>query len=600
MWSDFQPEKIREELQLIRGAGMAVVRAFCFWPDFMPTKARVEPGMLQKLNDFMVLCEEEQIGVYLTPIVGHMSGENWPPQWLDEPADLYIDEEFLQVQELYVSTIARTVAASKALRGHIISNEMPLFAGVGELQSVTRWAERLYKAVRSQDPERPISIGDGVWSLWGEQTGFRPTHKQDFLGLHMYPSETDAHRHTFLFGLNARMAAMYGKPVLMEEFGAQHSVFGDEEIGGFASSVLYESWANGAFGAFWWCGFDFALTEDLPYSHHPFELKFGMHDVGGRPKPAALAFKNFAALQPTIDSLRQSEAQVAHLVPSFLNTRYPFSWDDLDGMKRGHLQAYTLARLAGVDVTTFKEPANTRQAPETSVLHIPNVKVVYAGALQKLRAPSWKTLESWIEGGGTFVMSFDLGANDVHVGTWHHDFCSQFGVKPKLRFGLTEPSPSSIKFEKAIGDIQVGTVMQLPAASNVWHGTPLLASTEDAEVYAVDDLGRPALWRATRGKGAVWLFSFPVEHAPTWNESQYEQRATLLRAIFQEAGVITLENQLLGVVGKGDATTRLWMNHSWSDKSVNLPAGTWTTSSGEHVTGSYILAAKAFEAFKKA
>ena len=38
--------------------------------------------------------------------------------------------------------IAATVAACPALRGHIISNEMPLFAGVGELATVTAWARK--------------------------------------------------------------------------------------------------------------------------------------------------------------------------------------------------------------------------------------------------------------------------------------------------------------------------------------------------------------------------------------------------------------------------------------------------------------------------
>ena len=250
--------------------------------------------------------------------------------------------------------------------------------------------------MRAGDPVHPISIGDGVWSLWGEETGFRPNHPQDFLGLHMYPSETDPLRHTFLFGMNVRMAAMYGKPVLMEEFGAQHTVFGEEEIGGFASSVLYESWANGATGALWWCGFDFPLLDDLPYSHHPFELKFGMHDTDGRAKPAAQAFHRFSKALPALSGLQPQQAQVAHLIPSFLNTRYPFSWDDLDGMKRGHVQAFTLARLAGVPVGTFLEPPDTREHPSEAVLSIPDVPVVYAGAIHKLRASSWREIERWL------------------------------------------------------------------------------------------------------------------------------------------------------------------------------------------------------------
>lgn len=600
MWRDFDEAQIAEELELIRASGMTTVRAFCFWPDFMPTKTRVEPEMLARLERFMALCQSAGVGVFLTPIVGHMSGENWPPAWLEDPAHLYFDEELLSIQASYVRTIAATVAACPALRGHIISNEMPLFAGVGELATVTAWARRLYAAVRAGDADHPISIGDGVWSLWGEPTGFRPGHPQDFLGLHMYPSETDPLRHTFLFGLNVRMAAMYGKPVLMEEFGAQHTVFGEKEIGGFVSSVLYESWANGATGALWWCSFDFPLPDDLPYSHHPFELKFGMHDTDGRAKPAAQAFHRFATALPLLDGLNPQLAQVAHLIPSFLNTRYPFSWDDLDGMKRGHLQAFTLARLAGAPIGTLMEPADTRENRSAAVLDIPaNLRAIHAGAIHKLRSSSWREIDRWVHAGGTFVMSFDFSSNEVHVGTWHQDFPGFFGLEPHMRFGLTEVAPKSMTLTRDVGRLKAGMTMQLPASINAWHGTPLIADTIDAEIHAVDDLGRPCLWRTRRGEGAVWLFGFPVEHSPSWTDDEYSARAALLREIFAGADVTLLEEQALGVVGCGDANRRVWMNHSWQPVSVNLPDGAWTSLDGAVVAGTVTLAAKAFDVFTR-
>ncbi len=43
MWRDFDEAQIAEELELIRASGMTTVRAFCFWPDFMPTKPVLNP-----------------------------------------------------------------------------------------------------------------------------------------------------------------------------------------------------------------------------------------------------------------------------------------------------------------------------------------------------------------------------------------------------------------------------------------------------------------------------------------------------------------------------------------------------------------------------
>ena len=602
MWRDFDPAQIAAELDLVRASGLDTIRAFCFWPDFMPMPERVEPLMLARLGQFMTLCAARELGVYLTPIVGHMSGENWPPVWLEDSTRLYEDEQLLQIQERYVAAVAATVATSPALRGHILTNEMPLFAGVGELRHVEAWARRLYDAVRAVDAVHPISLGDGVWSLWGEDTGFRPTHKQDFLGLHMYPGETDALRHTFLFGLNVRMAAMTGKPVLMEEFGAQHTVFGEDEIGGFARSVIYESWANGATGALWWCGFDFPLPDDLPYSHHGFELRFGMRDVDGRAKPAAQAFTAFARTLPLIDGLQTRRAQVGHLIPSFLNTRYPFSWDDLPGMKHGHLQAYTLARLAGADAVTLREPAHTREHPLAAVLRLPSpqdMPVLYLGAAQKLRTASWREIERWVNEGGTLVMSFDLGANETHVGTWHGNFAAFFGIRPRLRFGLAEPGASELRLTRDLGALCTGTVQRLPANPNVWHATPLLGEAIDAEVFAVDEHERPCLWRTRRGAGTIWLFGSPVEHAVDWTNETYAARAALLREIFALAGVSLLETQSLGVVGCGDTTRRVWMNHAWEACTIALPPGQWRDLNGQTHVGSAPLAAKNLAVFTR-
>ncbi|MFY8044776.1 MAG: hypothetical protein ACOVOD_17815, partial [Rhodoferax sp.] len=114
MWRDFDPQAIAGELALLRASGLSTVRAFCFWPDFMPTPDRVEPLMLERLTEFMALCASASVGVFLTPIVGHMSGENWPPVWLDDPARLYREESLIQLQERYVADVARTVAGSPA------------------------------------------------------------------------------------------------------------------------------------------------------------------------------------------------------------------------------------------------------------------------------------------------------------------------------------------------------------------------------------------------------------------------------------------------------------------------------------------------------
>ncbi|MBE3597843.1 MAG: hypothetical protein IMX02_03260 [Limnochordaceae bacterium] len=283
MWRDFREEAIAADLRALKEAGIEYTRSFLFWPDFMPEPERVEPAMLERLERYMRLNERIGLGVHLTFLVGHMSGQNWPPRWMADPSRLYTDPGLLLAQERYLATIVEAVKGSPALEAYVLTNEVPIFTGPAPAEAVEAWASRMVGLVKRLDPHRPVTLGDGAWYVLGDTaSGFRPTCAQDVIAPHLYLAETHPDRQVAAYGMAMAMARRFatrlGKELWLEEFGATHSVFGEEEVAAWARRVVVEARLHRASRICWWCGFDFpdAMRETDPYSHHALELSFGM------------------------------------------------------------------------------------------------------------------------------------------------------------------------------------------------------------------------------------------------------------------------------------------------------------------------------------
>lgn len=488
MWRDFRPHEIELDLAALKSVGVEYLRAFLFWPDFMPTPERVEPEMLGKLEQFLDLCLAEKLQVHLSFLVGHMSGENWSPAWLPDSTQLYSDPWLLDIQCLYLREVTARVGQHPALAAYVLSNEMPIYAGVGTKQTVGGWAERLCGVLAETEPRLPVSLGDGAWYCLGDETGFDPEHAQDILGPHLYIAETDAGRQLAAYGLavGTATALAHGREVWLEEFGASQNVFGETQTAEFAGKVATEARLQGASHICWWCGFDFELTEDLPYFHHGFELRFGLLNSDRTPKLAA------AALREAISAPLPELPEVGLLVTSFLPEHYPFSWDDRDFIKRALRNSYAALRNLGYLPRIVPEReflAGTVRVPD--VLMVPST--------QKLLAPTWAALTRHT---GRVIYSYFHGALDIHTGAWVHDAGAFFGALPRNRYGLSETAPTQL--------LANGRSWPLPVHANPLATTPLLLDAQNlgvAELIGTDELGRP-LWIRTGNRD---LLLYPLE-----------------------------------------------------------------------------------------
>ena len=490
MWRDFREEEIAKDLSALRSSGVGYLRAFLFWPDFMPEAERVEPQMLERLNLFLGICGQQGLDVFLTFLVGHMSGENWAPPWMPDPVLLFTDEKLLAAQDRYFRDVIGAIHGQPSLAGYVVSNELPLFTGPADETAVTAWSRRIYATIRALDAKRPVSIGDGAWYLAGNRQGFGPQMAQDVVAPHLYLAETHFERQVAAYGLGLAMARRRaeGKEVWLEEFGATHSVFGEKEVAELAYRVAVEARLHGARRLFWWCGLDFPaeLGERDPYRHHAHELSFGLLDSERQERAVAGALRD--AMSSALPELRPAGV----LVPSYLLERYPFSEEPSELAERALRNCYAALRNLGyLPSVVLEEDLAHGLDPLPEVLVVPST--------QKLLAPSWSLLRDYP---GKLIYSYLHGAAvRSHEGAWigAEEARAFFGGEPHNHFNLPEKAPRVLRGP--------GGRLRLPRGNNPFAETPLLVAPRQARVLGTDEAGRPLWLRVGRRD----LLLYPLE-----------------------------------------------------------------------------------------
>ena len=438
MWSDWQPEKIKVEFEKMISLGFNVHRSFLFMPDFIPTSQQVEPLMLERLNEYLDLCQEVGIATILSFFVGHMSGEDWDVSWRGD-SNFYTDSHLIDIQKLYVETVVQACNDSKALMGWILSNEIPNYEPRGSAADVVEWAKKITGWIRKIDTHRPISIGDGCWSpeISRRLDNFqlrKLSGPQDFFGIHFYPLSANPWHQSFTAAFRIRLAQYWGKPVLVEEFGQSATMSSEVNQAHYYRCILYSSLINGAQGTLNWCFSDFELTNTRPYSHHPHELRFGLMKSNGNMRQAAEVMQKFGSVVKSLHSenyKRIDAPPIGLIIPSSYYYRYPHDWDsDFEDWYPLYLNTFSLMKRSNLNPVIIYEPAleieNGGQASHTLALNPAELPILFVPRLKRLTAPFWEQLKQYVTNGGILYTSF---AHD----SWIPDQEEFFQIKTDLR-----------------------------------------------------------------------------------------------------------------------------------------------------------------------
>lgn len=520
MWRNYDPAVVRDELRVLAEHGLRQTRSFFYWPDFHPEPERIDTEKVEHFRDFLDAHTEHGMGSIPTFIVGHMSGENWDPPWRGGLArDLYADVWLVSRQAWFIERMVRALHEHPAVAGWLISNEMPIYGRRrGEVKAptsdVTSWATLMVQAVRAGGGTQPVSLGDGAWGIevTGEDNGFsvrRTGELVDFVGPHVYRMETDRIRQHLASAYHCELAAVAGKPVVLEEFGLSTDFVSVAEQGHYYRQQLHNSLLAGATGWIAWNNTDYDhLSHQDPYRHHPFEMHFGITTNTGEPKAALRELHEFAGVLEQIDvtRTRRSDADAALVVTSYLERDYPIATAaDRSLAARTLRQGYTVAREAGLPVALTREEDGL--TGDASLYLLPCVR--------QLLAPTWEQLGRFAADGATVYLSFCSGEESFHRAFWHAGLNEMFGVEHNLSYGLVhsiEDDVVELRFTHDFGSIAAGEVLSFSVGGNDNSRAYLPVTPKGATVVAVDAHGRPALLRYATGAGETVLCTYPLEY----------------------------------------------------------------------------------------
>jgi hypothetical protein len=264
------------------------------------------------------------------------------------------------------------------------------------------------------------------------------------------------------------------------------------------------SLAAGASGALVWCASDFdrnTLGLETPYSHHAFELGFGLLRADGSEKPVGGELRALRALIDAVEfpQLARPRARVAIVVSDWIERDFPFSWEDKGGLRRALLQAYTLAAQAGLDADVVGEDDP-----------LDGYALVIVPSTQKLRVPTWHKLEAAARAGATVYWSYFSGENEFHQGAWCPNFTALTGLNHRLRYGCFD-LPGERMTLKGQATLSVPTGQQHHPAPQSLARLPIEPAAPGVVSLAVDGDGQLALAEHRLGQGRVVFSAYPLE-----------------------------------------------------------------------------------------
>jgi hypothetical protein len=518
MWSRWDPEEIEEDIIQMKELGMNCFRPFLFMPDFTDSSGGVRARMTERLHTVLTLCEKHELYSMITFIVGHMSGENWDVPWRKDK-NFITDSNIYQITEKYIQAIVRETKHYSTICAWLLSNELPNYIEETDPVPITEWVKNIIWAIKTLDPERPVSIGDGAWSpeIIGEQTGFhlRKLNKyQDFVGLHYYPRGMSPWHHTYTTAFRLSLAKEWGKPVIVEEFGTSTTLCSEENQASYYRTVFYSALINGARGVLSWCLNDFDFIDERPYSHHPYEEHFGIVRTDKSLKPAAEEFWKFNDIITEISGkgFQKVENPVGLFIPSNFYYEYPFQFQpEFKQVYDLYLETFSLLKRGNLDVKIMFEPAQELEkgGDYTHVLTLDpgEIPFLFIPRMKLMTKQTRIVLEAYLKKGGVVYFSF---AHDSWVPDWH----TLAGIEMDCKFGVPDfydkdcLEISSSGKNSLFDTIQPFTIPLNRASPEFgfcpvtkWYGESILE----------DPSRSPFLLRHSVGKGTVWFSPFPLE-----------------------------------------------------------------------------------------
>jgi len=561
-WSDYRGDEIQKDLEIIRDLGVNSLRIFLLTKVFMDQGCNVNEEALNLLKDFMNKCHRYGLRIYLTLLVGHMSGMNF-----DITGKSIYDEESIACIEKFAYQLASRIKDHPALEAYVLSNEITVYEKPPSREKYRHFLKRLYNAIRKADSIHKITSGSGLFYPW--HVGAEPETEagiMDYLAPHMYNYDYDIMRHSLAYIFKLKHSISMEKPVIYEEIGYSSHQYGDHGQFLFLRAITYSILANGAQGLMIWCFSDFNREELSPYNDHPHELGFGIIRYDGTPKSAANIVKEITILDKEyrLSEYKAREDPIGILVPKYMYKDIPFvnmiiEKVDEDATIKILQQSFTMLKMAGYNPIVVNEDNFDKKG----------IKALIIPSIPLLKASTWRKLLELVENGLTLYYSAAISLKEPHHAPTHL-WRELFGVEPVQIPGYIMQPSNDIIIELNGDKIIIPGLKDQPKYT-VHIGVKVRPI--DAEVIAENN-NEPLILRKKIGLGEAILVTKPIEYQliEIINvNTMYKPYELYRHLLSHKIKPMNLNNPVIEVINvfKGSDELMYLINHSYSEARID-------------------------------
>ncbi len=567
MWKYFDEKTIDEELGKLRGIGIRAIRFFLLDMDVADEKSRLDKEADEKIRRFTGLLRKHGLYGFITFLVGHMSGKNWPIPWLHD-TKLYSPRGIYRTGE-FVENVLRVIGGNEYVPGYILSNELDNVEKPANREEAYLLLRYFYHLVKSHRPDGIVSSGNLPDSYMQETpniTGFT-----DYVGPHIYIYDTDPVRHGYTVSGLLELYSLSGTiPLILEEYGYSSYQYPEDQRARYIKNTLYMALAHGAAGAFIWCANDYTNEDDEPFHWKPFELGFGLFDKDGKPKKAAVRVREFANVLKRVEEIglhvryhRWTGAVV--IVPFYLYRGEEFIY------ARGGLGFHGIAGILAMS-HAFLNMNNipAKMIHETGLDNIGIDKPIIIPSVYTMYSSTWHRLVELARKGAKIYVSIAKGIRgfiNLHEAPTHM-WRDLFGVEPG-------DTPGTYRLFNGGRLVVDGDEHKLVFEEVPRYATYRVKPVE-AELILRDQDGEPVLLAHRLGKGIVVLSTLPVEqlayYSPRWTPEPYKKYYKIIMDLLGVKPTITKDEDTVEIQiykGGGDSLVFL-INHSTTEKKISL------------------------------
>jgi endo-1,4-beta-mannosidase len=483
------------DLDALSQARCQLVRLFVSWPVLEPQVAQYSEDALQRLSSLVEAARSRKMQVVICFFADDRHSELTEVSW-GKRRDPRTDSYLIQREVALVSKVVSHLRGEAGVFAWQLGNEAFLsgFESADELES---WVDALREAIRDIDDKRPIGLGCDAETLF-RATGadardavarceFAVSHTTAAYSAYAAEGKPTSGPATYLETFLLRMAHR-GKPVMLDEVGSLSLGLSAGEEAATLRMALWGGFMNRAGGALVRRLRDMDTERREPYFVDPFETLVGIADSEGVTKPAFTELYKFVRTIARIDL--RSQSLIAERTAVIVASERYLPLPSLAGLfgPRACLQSFVIAKQAHVPVTVIAEEDDF---DDYQVLVVPS-----AFALDEA---TWERLATFVQGGGTLLMSY--GGGDAHFAV--RDL---FGVE-----FLGDGGPrQTMSCRVAQADI-LGALESFDARFDIPNYA--LLGSGAATVVATDAKGSPLLTVNQVGQGRAVYIAAPIERA---------------------------------------------------------------------------------------